>query len=278
MSDVTAQLDDAVADVEIGLEGKTVRVTSLDRVLWPETATTKRDLLRYYVRVADRLLAWIRDRPLTLFRCPEGVAQKCWYQTSCPHPPGWLRTATLPSAPGRRYCVIDDLAGLLWAGNRGTIELHRLQSTCGAAERPTHMVFDLDPEPGAGLQECAAVALLLRGRLSTRDAAPVASGSRGLHIYVPMEEPTSYRDTKTLARCLAEDLAREHPDLATVAPQKAKRLAPVYVDWVQNDINRSLVAPFSPRATPRPAAALPLTWDEVASLARGALLETDWRR
>jgi len=259
--------------VDLEVAGKQLRLTSLDRVLWPRTGNTKRDLLRYYVTNADRLLPWIEDRPLTLFRCPDGVEANCWYQTTCPHPPRWLRRQRVPAAPAREYCVIDDIAGLLWAGNLSSIELHRLQSKSAALEQPTDLVFDLDPGPDAGLKECAAVARLIRHQTVADGAAiAVASGSLGIHVYIPLTGRATYAQAKATARSNAEALTREHPDLVTVSPRRAERGARVYVDWAQNDINRSLVAPFSLRAMPVPSSARLMEWDEVDQLAKSGRL------
>lgn len=267
MSDVLKALATEEQTAQVTVEGRSIRLTSLERVLWPRSRTTKRDLLRYLVQVAPRLLEWVADRPLTLFRCPEGVAANCWYQTTCPHRPTWLRTQRVPSAPTREYCVVDDLAGLLWAGNLSAVELHRLQSTCTSIDLPTDVVFDLDPGPDAGLAECAAVAQRLRRTIeSEAEAIPVLSGGLGLHVYVPLAKPMGYEETRGTARRVAHDLMQAYPDLVTDAHRRDERGARVLIDWGQNHINRSLIAPFSPRATPLPSAASPITWDEVDAL------------
>jgi len=258
--------------LEVDVDDRRVRLTSLDRVLWPATGATKRDMFRYYVEVAPRLLPWIAARPLTLLRFPYGLGGHNWYQTMCPHPPPWMRTHPLTRDDGtvsRNYCVIDDLAGLLWAANLSAIELHRLQSTTKDIDHPTDVVFDLDPGDGTGLGDCALIALRLRSVLRT-DSGPAAvlSGGSGIHVYVPTDERMTYRETKAFARDVASSLAADDGRV-TDRPLKTERIGKVFIDWSQNDMNKSLIAPWSLRALPWPALARPVAWDEVERLAAG---------
>jgi bifunctional non-homologous end joining protein LigD len=247
---------------EIEAAGRVVRVTSPERVLWPEASFTKRDLVDYYTRVAPALLPHLADRPLTLARFPEGVARYGWYQTECRGAPEWLRTRLVGT---QRCCVVDDLAGLIWAANRGTLELHPLLSRGAHTDEPAAVVFDLDPGPPAGLEECCRVALALREELRAVGLTAYAktSGVLGLHVVIPLAPGHTFAQTKAFARRVARVLAERHPGRVLDQPARSLRPGKVLVDWGQNDVSRSLVAPYSPRAVPWPTVSTPLRWDEV---------------
>jgi bifunctional non-homologous end joining protein LigD len=259
-----------VSDTELAVDGRTIRLTSLDRVVWSEAGFTKRETLDYYRAVAPVLLPHVLDRPLTLARFPEGVDASGWYQTQC-RGPEWL--------PRRRvgtqdYCVLDGLAELLWAVNAGALELHPLLSRGERTEEPTAVVFDLDPGPPAGLAECRGVALALRARLEELGLAslPKLTGSIGLHVVAPLNTEAAFDATKAFARAVAAELAVSLPDLVVDAPTRALRAGKVFVDWMQNTATRSLVAPYSLRALPHPTVAAPVTWEEVERGPDGALV------
>ena len=255
----------------IEVEGRTLTLSSPERVLWPEARFTKADLLDYYTRVAPTLLPHIAGRPLTLGRFPEGVDRYGWYQTQCRGRPEWMRTRRVGT---QDYCIVDDLPSLLWAANIGGIELHPLLARAERVEEPTLVVFDLDPGPPAGIVECCAVALALREELVEHDlvAFPKTSGSLGLHVYVPLNAPHVYDETKRFARSVAQALAERYPRLVVDRIAKAVRRGKVFVDWGQNDATKSTVAPYSLRGMPWPVASVPVTWDEVehAAAARRA--------
>lgn len=256
-----------MSSVAVEVDGRVVQVSSLDRVLWPRTGTTKADLLEHLLAVAPSLLPHVVDRPVTLHRFPQGLDGPHFFQTRTPPHPAWLRTVEL-SYPrtGKRFRapVLDDLAGLVWAANLTTLELHPFLATTADLARPSALVLDLDPGAPAGLLEACAVGLLLREELDQRGLASYAksSGGKGLHVYVPVEE-TSYDATKALARHLAARLTAQHPDLVVDRMTKSLRVGRVLVDWSQNDPGKSTVAPYSPRATPVPAVSTPLSWAEV---------------
>ncbi|MDP9066925.1 MAG: non-homologous end-joining DNA ligase [Actinomycetota bacterium] len=273
MKELVAALDDAGSSLELELGGRELRLSSLDKVYWPRTGHTKRDLIRYYLRVAPVLLGHIRYRPLTLGRYPEGVEGPNWFQTNCPHPPPWLQTHRVSNdavgAVTRNYCVVDDLAGLLWAVNLGSVELHPLLSRAQSPGEPNALVFDLDPGAPATVVECCDVALELRDALAEVGLPSFAktSGGLGLHVLVPLARGHDYAQTKSFARYTARALADRRPETVTALPQRAQRGGKVFVDWSQNDRNKSTVAAYSLRALPWPAASTPLSWEEVGVVA-----------
>jgi bifunctional non-homologous end joining protein LigD len=231
-------------------------ITSPDRVLWPEAGFTKRDAADYYTAVAPALLPAIADRPLTVYRFPEGVDGPRWYMTQCR---GGFRTRRVPGRTGKPqdYCLVDSLDDLLRLVNMGGLELHPLLSRGDDVERATDLVFDLDPGPPAAVLDCARVALALRERFP--HARVKTSGSLGLHVFVPLDDPLPFEATKATAREVAQSLG----GIATADPRRAHRAGKVFVDWNQNDRTKSLVAPWSLRALPWPTVSTPLAWDEL---------------
>jgi len=250
-----------------------VRLTHLDRVVWPATGTTKGALLEYLLAIAPVLLPHLRRRPTMLWRFPEGVEGPGWFQAQCRSRPSWVETHTIRGARGEllEYCLIEEPATLAWLANLGTIELHPHGWTIDRPSTPIAIVFDLDPGPPAGVVEAARVALAIRDRLRAARLDPVVktSGALGLHVAAGVPASTSFEEVKRDARSLAEDLEAEQPDRVIARSVRAARPGRVYVDWVQNDRNRQLVAPYSPRATPIPMVSTPLRWDEVEAAAAG---------
>ena len=253
--------------LEVEVEGRRPRLTSLERVLWPEAGFTKGQMIDYYARVAPALLPHVEGRAMTLRRFPEGIAGPSWYQTTCPpgHP-AWVPIQELPGRGGavHRFCLVNDVAALIWAANLSTIELHPYLAP-GASDEPTVLVFDLDPGPPADILDCCRVALRLRDVLGAAGLAsfPKTSGSVGLHVYVPLNAPHSYAETKAFSRVLAGRVAEEDPDGVTDQQKRSLRAGKVLVDWLQNEPRRSTVAPYSLRATGWPTVSTPVRWDEV---------------
>lgn len=251
----------------VEVEGRQVALSSLDKVLWPETGFTKRQLLDYYERVAPVLLPHIRDRPLTLGRFPDGVDGPGFAQNECRGRPEWVATQPIRLKSGivRHYCVVNDLPSLLWVANLGTIELHPYLAPGARREHPLALVLDLDPTPPAGLTECRSVALRAREALDAIGLRSLAktSGAAGLHVFVPLDGDARFSETKAFARRLAETVEQEMPELVVTTQSKATRAGKVLVDWLQNDPMRSTVAPYSLRATQRPQVSTPVGWAEV---------------
>lgn len=248
--------------VEVDVEGRTVRLSSLDKLLWPAASFTKGEMIDYYTRVAPVLLPHIAGRPLTLGRFPDGVERYGWYQTNTRVRPDWLPVQPVGD---QHYCVVNDLASLLWAANIGAIELHPFLAHGETIHEPTAVVFDLDPGPPANVSDCCRVAVWLRAALDRTALAsfPKTSGSLGLHVYVPLNTPHTYGETKPFARRIAELLAEHHPDHVVAKMAKSLRIGKVLVDWGQNGQNKSTIAPYSLRGMARPTVATPLTWEEV---------------
>ncbi|MBW3583765.1 MAG: non-homologous end-joining DNA ligase [Euryarchaeota archaeon] len=252
-------------------DGRDIRLTSLDKTYYPKTGTTKGEVVRYYTQIAPFLLPHISGRPLNLKRYPEGVEGPMFYQKSCPdHRPEWLPTVDVPHSdrPGEtRHCTVETLADLLWLVNLGDLEVHPLPWKRGAFARPTHVVFDLDPGPGASLSACCRVALLLRRVLSDLGLPSYAktSGGKGVHVLAPVGGGPSSETTSRFARTAAQALERVMPDAVTSNMRKELRPGKVFVDWSQNAAHKSTVAPYSLRARDRPSVSTPITWDEVES-------------
>jgi bifunctional non-homologous end joining protein LigD len=255
-------------------DDRQVKLTSLDRVLWPLTGFTKGAMIAYYTRVAPALLGHVAGRALTLGRFPAGVDARGFAQTECRGCPPWMTTHPLRLRDGqvRNFCVVDDLQSLLWVANQAAIELHPFLSRTPRHDEPTGVVLDLDPGPGTGMLDCCRVALQAREQLRTLglEAFVKTSGSTGLHVFAPLNTPHGYEQTKPFAREVAARLAALTPD-RVVDRVRAPRAGRVFVDWLANDASRSLIAPYSLRAADRPMVSTPLLWEELeAALHEGA--------
>jgi bifunctional non-homologous end joining protein LigD len=253
---------------EVTVEGRRLRLSNLDKVLYPDTGFTKGELIDWYVRMGDVLLPHLRGRPLTMKRYPDGVEAGHFYEKRCPrHRPEWVKTAKVWSECHDEeiaYCLVEDLPTLVWAANLADIELHTSLSPAVAMERPTAMVFDLDPGAPAGIPDCAQVAIWVKGmfeQLGLRCYAKT-SGSKGLQLYVPLNTEITYEETKPFARSVAETLERKFPD-RVVSQKKSKRGGKVLIDWSQNDAHKTTVCVYSLRARERPTVSTPLEWEEV---------------
>jgi bifunctional non-homologous end joining protein LigD len=256
------------ADREVTIDGRALRLTSTDRVLWPQSGFTKGDLIEYYLAVAEALLARIADRPVTLGRWPQGVEGRGFAQTECRGRPDWLETRALRLRTGevRRYCLVRDRPSLAWVANLAAIELHAYPWSWEYPDRPIEAVLDLDPGDDASAADLARAALLTHGWLSDRGlrGIPKATGASGMHVHVPLGGPCPPGEATELARALAGDLAAGHPSL--IAPRRGAA-ARVLIDWRQSAPRSSTVAPYSLRATDVPYAAAPLSWGEVERVA-----------
>jgi bifunctional non-homologous end joining protein LigD len=249
--------------------GRRLAIRNLDRIVFPRTGTTKAELLDYYVRVGDVMLPHVRDRPLHMHRYPEGVDGPRFWQKQCPqHRPPWVATTPVYSRGKQAnidYCVVEDLAGVLWAVNIGSIELHTSLHTRAGLHRPTALAFDLDPGEGVDVVGCAEVALWLRDLLAGVGLRAFAktSGSKGLQVYVPLNTDVTYAQCKPAARAIAETMEAAHPDRVVSRMARALRPGKVLIDWSQNTEHKSMVCAYSVRAKERPTVSTPVTWDEV---------------
>jgi bifunctional non-homologous end joining protein LigD len=254
---------------EVEIQGKKVSLSNLDKVMYPAVNFTKAQVIDYYVRIAPVLLPHLKGRPLTLKRYPNGVNGMHFYEKNCPeHRPEWLKTAPIWS-PGNNkwmdYCLMQDLPSLVWAANLADLELHTSLSLGKEILRPTMLVFDLDPGAPADIVQCCQVAFWLKEVFDgfKLQSFPKTSGSKGLQVYIPLNTPVTYEETKPFAHELARVLERQHPGSVVSEMKKVLRTGKVFVDWSQNDDYKTTVCVYSLRAKERPMVSTPVTWDEV---------------
>jgi bifunctional non-homologous end joining protein LigD len=255
--------------LDVQIDGRTLSLSNLDKVLYPEAGFTKGHVIDYYTRVAPAVLPHLRGRPLTLKRYPNGVNGGHFYEKQCPsHRPDWVATAAVWSRHNARtidFCLADDLPTLVWLANLADLELHTSLALAADVTAPTMIAFDLDPGPPATIVECARVALQLREAFDHLglQAFPKTSGSKGMQVYVPLNTPATYDETKSFAYGLAQVLERRDPRLVVSDMKKSLRKGKVLVDWSQNDEHKTTVCVYSLRARERPTASTPLAWEEV---------------
>jgi bifunctional non-homologous end joining protein LigD len=241
-------------------------------VLWPKAGFTKGEAIDYYAKVADTILPHLRNRPLTRVRFPNGTDAQRFYEKRAPKgTPDWVRTAPIEmgTAGVLDFIVCDDLASLIWLAQLAALELHPSLSLAGDPDTPTVIAFDLDPGAPATIVECSQVGLRVRdlfGELGLESFAKT-SGSKGLQVYVPLNNEVGYDRTKGFARALAQALERAESDLVVSKQKKELRKGKVLVDWSQNDRAKTTVAVYSLRCRDRPWVSVPLTWKEVEKLA-----------
>jgi bifunctional non-homologous end joining protein LigD len=259
--------------VEVEVQGRTLSLSNLDKVFYPEPGFTKGEVIDYYTRISPALLPHLRERALTLKRYPNGVTGQFFYEKQCPsHAPDWVRTARIHSRSNARdidYVVAGDLATLVWLANLADLELHTPLARVEDPKAPTMVAFDLDPGPPAGIVDCAEVACRLRDAFDHfgLQAFPKTSGSKGMQVYVPLNTPATYDGTKAFSMGVAQVLERREPDRIVSEMTKAKRPGKVFIDWSQNDEHKTTVCVYSLRARDTPTASTPVTWDEVESVA-----------
>jgi bifunctional non-homologous end joining protein LigD len=264
-------------EVRVQVEGRTLTISNLHKVLYPRTGFTKGEVLNYYAQVSPALLPLLKDRCVTRIRWPHGVQDSSFFEKNTPPgTPSWVRTAKVPTTGSRAqstsdtlvFPVVDDLATLTWLANLAALELHVHQWTVGHNGRPRNadrLVIDLDPGEPAGLHECCQVALLVRAKLADRGLTtrPVTSGSKGLHLYADLPKRLPSDESTALAKEVAEELQGEHAKLVTATMTKARRGGKVFLDWSQNAGSKTTISPYSLRGRERPAVATPVTWAEV---------------
>ncbi|WP_205698147.1 DNA ligase D [Conexibacter sp. SYSU D00693] len=245
----------------VEVEGRELKLSNPDKVLYPQVGFTKRDHVEYLLAIAPVLLPHIRDRQLTLKRYPNGVEGDYFYEKNAPsHRPDWVATTD------DGFVRADSAATLAWLGNLADLEVHTPMHRADTPECPAMVAFDLDPGEPAGLLECCQVAVVLQGMFDHLGlkAFPKTSGSKGMQVYVPLNNPAAtYAFTKGFAKAVAELLESEAPDMVVSRQAKARRKGRILVDWSQNDRHKTTVCVYSPRARPRPTVSTPLLWEEV---------------
>ncbi len=265
--------------VEVG--GRQLRLTNLDKVLYPATGFTKGQVVDYYTRVAPALLPHLEDRPLTMVRLPDGVEGERFFEKRCPgHRPKWVETVPLDAASDIQACSIQDVPGLVWTANLAALELHTPQARAGDPWHPTAMVFDLDPGAPADIVDCARVALDVRDLLDQLGLQVVAktSGSKGIHLSVGLRPSVDAEATKAFALAIGRILESRDKKRVTVTMAHDQRKGRVFVDWSQNDRHKTTVCAYSLRAIAEPSVSTPIGWDEVEAVVEngdGAALHFD---
>jgi bifunctional non-homologous end joining protein LigD len=253
----------------VEVEGRKLKLSNLDKVLYPAAGFTKGQVIDYIVRIAPVLVPHLVGRPLTMKRYPEGVDHEYFFEKNAPmHRPEWVKTAPIWSESNHRtvnYILANDLATLVWIANLASLELHPSLSFAADIETPTMIVFDLDPGPPANIVQCAQVAIWVRAIFDHfgLQSFPKTSGSKGMQIYIPLNTKTTYEQTKSFAHAIARLLEQEHPELVVSDMKKAVRTNKIFVDWSQNDQHKTTIAVYSLRARERPTVSTPIIWEEV---------------
>jgi bifunctional non-homologous end joining protein LigD len=251
-----------------------LELSNLDKVFYPETGFTKGDSIAYYRTIAPVVLPYLKGRPVTLKRYPDGVAGNFFYEKRCPpHRPEWVGTITMRRQKDDKdveYCAVDSVAALIWAANLGNLELHSTLARLPNLDRPTAVVFDLDPGPPADILDCADIALRLRYLLEELglEALCKTSGSKGMQLYVPLNTKVTYEETASFALAIASRLATETPEKVVTKMKKELREGKILIDWSQNDGHKTTVCAYSLRARPRPTVSTPVSWDEIVRAAK----------
>ena len=271
----------ASAEHNVEVDGRALKLTNLDKVLYPEVGFTKAEVINYYLQVAPTMIEHCRDRCVTLRRYPNGVAADSFFEKRCPkHRPEWIDTHL---GPGDRngdigYCAFDERASLVWSANLAALEIHTPMARAADLDVPQMVVFDFDPGPDVGMTECCEVALELSDLLDTIDlvAFPKTSGSKGLQVYVPLNSPAGQAHTHdhagSFALAAGKVLEQRTPARITTTMAKRERTGRVFIDWSQNSRHKTTVCPYSLRARPRPTISTPVTWGEVEEAANGGPL------
>jgi bifunctional non-homologous end joining protein LigD len=256
--------------VQVTVDGRALRLTNLEKALYPKTGFTKGQMVGYYATIAPALLPHLRGRPLTLKRYPDGVEGEHFYEKQCPdHRPEWVQTTAVWSGRNEReidYCLCEELPTLVWLANLAAVELHPSLARAEAIRRPTTLAFDLDPGPPAGIVDCCEVALELHEMFAQLGMQTLAktSGATGLQVYVPLnDEDVTYAQTKPFAHAVADLLEHRRPERVVSRMAKAQRPGKVLIDWSQNDEHKTTVSVYSLRARDSPTVSTPVTWEEL---------------
>lgn len=258
----------------VEIEGRQLKLTNLDKVMYPETGFTKGEVIDYYARIAPTMLVHLQDRCTTFRRFPNGVDDKSFFEKRCPsHRPEWVETAPGPGDRGGAidYCKLSSVPALVWAANLAALELHTPMSRADDIDNPTMVVFDLDPGAPAAMTECAQIGLMIHDALDPLGLEVLAktSGSKGLQLYVPLNAQHTQEQARDFALALAQLMEKHHGDMVVSEQKKELRKGKVLIDWSQNAYFKTTVCAYSLRARPRPTVSTPVTWDEVDAAASG---------
>jgi bifunctional non-homologous end joining protein LigD len=260
---------------EVEVDGRELKLSNLDKVLYPKAGFTKGEMIDYYARIADAMVPHLDGRAVTLRRFPEGVenTEAAFFEKRCPkHRPRWVKTATVTAGPHAGkidFCVCDGRPTLIWMAQLATIELHPSLSVARRPAQPTVLAFDLDPGPPANVVDCCRIALQLREMFEHFDLRcfPKTTGSKGLQVYLPLNTKSHYDETKPFARALAQLLEKQTGKVVSKMSKEIRK-GKVFVDWSQNHPRKTTVAVYSMRARERPTVSTPVSWDEVERCAK----------
>jgi len=262
-------------DTTVSIGDRTLKLSNLDKVLYPEAGFTKAQVIDYYARIAPAMLPHLAGRALTFRRFPDGVDGGSFFEKRCPkHRPPWVPVAVGPGdrRGGVEYCVIEEPAALVWAANLAALELHAPMALAEDLDAPRMVVFDLDPGAPADIKDCCRIALAIREVLDSigLDAWAKTSGSKGLQLYVPGNAPLTHEHASSFALAVGQLLEKQRPEEVVTTMAKVVRPGKIFVDWSQNNRHKTTVAVYSLRARPHPTVSTPVTWDEVDDCASGA--------
>jgi bifunctional non-homologous end joining protein LigD len=264
----------AAESVRTEVEGRSLKITNLSKVLYPMVGFTKAQVIDYYARIAPYMLPHVSSRGITFKRWPDGVTADAFFNKRCPdHRPDWLGTCVGPGDKGKgiSYCTLNETASLVWAANLAALEIHAPMARCADPAAPTMVVFDLDPGEPATITECAQVALRIRDVLETVGLQSWAktSGSKGMQLYIPLNTPHTHGHASDFALAVAQLLEKQEPTAVTSNMAKKERTNRIFIDWSQNSRHKTTIAPYSLRGKERPTVSTPISWDEVSNGADG---------
>lgn len=254
-------------DSYVTVEGFNIRLTNVDKVLWPEYGITKGDYIKYLVDISPYILKYLQDRAIVFTRYPDGIHGKSFYQKNCPnYAPEWIKIFSIKSSERSiRYILVDDIKTLVWVGNQACIEFHPWHSRIGSLDFPDYAIFDLDPMGNTDFDDALQLAAALKKALDLKGikSFPKTSGASGLQVYVPLEPIYTYKQVQDFTKFFSMIIVNAFPKKTTIVRQVDKREGKLYMDYLQNIKGKTIIAPYSVRPRPEAAVSAPLTWDEV---------------
>jgi bifunctional non-homologous end joining protein LigD len=265
---------------QVDVDGRELKLSNLDKVLYPKAGFTKGEVVDYYARIAEVMVPHLEGRAVTLRRFPEGVdkTDSAFFEKRCPkHRPKWVKTATVTAGPHAGkidFCVCNDRPTLVWMAQLAAIELHPSLSIARRPAQPTVLAFDLDPGPPANVVDCCRIALQLRTMFEHFDLQcfPKTTGSKGLQVYVPLNTKSHYDETKPFAKAMAQFLEKQTGEVVSKMSKEIRK-GKIFLDWSQNHPRKTTVAVYSLRARERPTVSTPVTWEEVKRCAEEGEVE-----
>ncbi len=254
-------------DSYVTVEGTNIRLTNVNKVLWPECEITKGDYIKYLVDISPYILKYLKDRAIVFTRYPDGINGKSFYQKNCPNcAPEWVKTCSIKgSERSIKYILVEDVKTLVWVGNQACMEFHPWHSRTGSLDFPDYAIFDFDPMENTDFDDALQLAAALKKTLDTKGikSFPKTSGASGLQVYVPLEPVYTYNQVQDFTKFFSMIIVNAFPEKATIVRQVDKRKGKLYMDYLQNIKGKTIVAPYSVRPRPKATVSAPLTWEEV---------------